>query len=64
MTLPNWVSLGQERDIFATIPFKPDPRALWGENSDDPALPPLFEAWAKENKVTITSYDGTVYPGD
>jgi hypothetical protein len=64
MTLPNWVSLGQERDIFATIPFKPDPRALWGENSDDPALPPLFEAWAKENKVTITSYDGTVYPGE
>jgi hypothetical protein len=38
-----------------------DPRTLFGSNSDDPALPALFQSWANANNTTITGYDGTVY---
>ena len=61
MTLPNWVSIGQERDIFSDNPIVYDPRTLFGSNSDDPALPALFQSWANTNNTTITGYDGTVY---
>ena len=61
MTLPNWVSIGQERDIFRDNPMVSDPRTLFGSDSDDPALPPLFQSWANTNNTTITGYDGTVY---
>jgi hypothetical protein len=61
MTLPNWVSLGQERDIFKDNPIVYDPRTLFGSNSDDPALPALFQSWATTNNTTITGYDGTEY---
>jgi hypothetical protein len=61
MTLPNWVSIGQERDIFRDNPIVYDPRTLFGSNSDDPALPALFQSWATTNNTTITGYDGTIY---
>lgn len=63
MTLPNWVSLGQERDIFKENPIVHDPRTLFGSDSDDPALPALLSSWAKANNTTIAGYDGTEYSG-
>jgi hypothetical protein len=64
MTLPNWVSLGQERNIFVENPIVHDPRTLFGSDSDDPALPALLASWAKANKTTIAGYDGTEYYGE
>jgi len=61
MTLPNWVSIGQDRDIFVENPIVHDPRTLFGSDSDDPALPALLASWAKANKTTIAGYDGTEY---
>ena len=64
MTLPNWVSIGQERDMFVENPIVHDPRTLFGSDSDDPALPVLLASWAKANNTTIAGYDGTEYaPG-
>jgi hypothetical protein len=63
MTLPNWVSLGQDRDIFKENPIVHDPRTLFGSDSDDPALPALLSSWAKANNTTIAGYDGTEYSG-
>jgi hypothetical protein len=63
MTLPNWVSLGQDRDIFKENPIVHDPRTLFGSDSDDPALPALLLSWAKANNTTIAGYDGTEYSG-
>ena len=64
MTLPNWVSVGQSRNIFAENPIVHDPRTLFGSDSDDPALPVLLASWAKSNNTTVAGYDGTEYvPG-
>lgn len=63
LTLPNWASLGQDRDIFRKDPKPQDPRLLFGTDSDDPALPVLLATWAKANGVTIAGYDGTEYSG-